>query len=78
MSKNKSTPLYPNITVELEGKNSNAFVIMGAVERALQRGLREKLSYDEVTKICNDYHEESMSGDYDNLIQTAMKYVNVI
>lgn len=61
---------YPEIEVELVGHDGNAFAIMARVQRALERN---GVPDDEVSK----YLEESMSGDYDNLLRTAMKWVNV-
>lgn len=61
---------YPDIEVELVGQDGNAFAIMGAVSRALKKA---GVSSDEVEQ----YRQESMSGDYDNLIKTAMNWVSV-
>ena len=63
-------PKYPEIEVQLTGKDGNAFAIMGNVNRALRRGGVSKEERDE-------YMEQSMSGDYDNVLQTAMAWVNV-
>lgn len=59
-----------DIEVELIGNDGNAFSIMGAVSKALRRAGATKEELDE-------YMKESMSGDYDNLLRTAMKWVNV-
>ena len=61
---------YPEISVQLTGNDGNAFAIMGAVARALRNG---GVSKEEIDK----YQEESMSGDYDGLLQTAMRWVDV-
>lgn len=61
---------YPEIEVELTGRDGNAFAIMGAVEKALRKG---GISQDEIST----YLKESMSGDYDNLLRTAMSWVSV-
>ena len=61
---------YPKVTVQLSGEDGNAFAIMSAVRSALKRAGVEKSEVDK-------YVAESMSGDYDNLIQTAMKWVMV-
>ena len=63
-------PKYPNISVKLIGGDGNAFNIMGAVSKALRRA---EVSKDEVSQ----YMAEAMSGDYDNLLQVTMKWVNV-
>ena len=61
---------YPEVTVQLVGNDGNAFAVMGAVSKALRRA---GVSKEEVDK----YKEESMSGDYDHLLRTAMKWVEV-
>lgn len=63
-------PKYPNITVKLVGNSGNASAIMGAVSKAL-RGAG--VSGEDVSQ----YMAEAMSGDYDNLLQVSMKWVNV-
>lgn len=61
---------YPEVQVELVGQDGNAFAIMGAVSKALRRAGVDKSEIDE-------YLNESMSGDYDNLLRTAMRWVSV-
>jgi len=61
---------YPEIEVELTGHDGNAFAIMGAVSNALRKG---GVSKEEI----NEYTTQSMSGDYDNLLRTAMSWVSV-
>jgi len=60
---------YPEIEVDLTSIDGNAFSIMGTVKKALQRG---GVSKEEIEK----YISESTSGDYDNVIITAMKWIN--
>lgn len=64
-------PKYPGVKVQLSGRNGNVFSIMAAVSRALERA---GVPSDEV----NEYRNESMSGGYDHLLQTAMKWVTVL
>jgi len=59
-----------DVEVQLSGNDGNAFSIMAQVARALQR---EGATAEEIAQ----YREESMSGDYDNLLRTAMKWVYV-
>ena len=61
---------YPEIEVELVGHDGNAFAIMARVKRALESNGVPSAEVDE-------YLSESMSGDYDNLLRTAMKWVSV-
>lgn len=61
---------YDNVTVQLSGQDGNAFAVMAKVSDALRKG---GVPNEEV----ETYISESMSGDYDNLLRTAMKWVNV-
>ena len=60
-------PRYPEVKVRLVGEDGNAYAIMGRVAMALKRAGVEKV---ELAK----YMEESMSGDYNNLLRTAMRW----
>ena len=69
---------YPEIKVKLTGINGNAYSIMGTVQTALQRGLKKQgMTSDEIKSEIDLYIKESTSGDYNNLLVTAMKWVNV-
>ena len=57
-------------TVTLSGTDGNAYAIMGKVGRELRRA-----GYTEEQR--NQYIEEATAGDYNNLIQVTMKWVNV-
>ena len=61
---------YPNITVELVGEDGNALFIIGKVSRTLKNNGVNK---EEI----NQFKKEAMSGDYDDLLQTTMRWVNV-
>lgn len=61
---------YPNVKVKLVGKDGNAYAIMGEVQKALRK-------YGLTAAEIDEYFTESTSGDYDHLIQTAMKWVSV-
>jgi len=63
-------PKYPNITVELVGSDGNAFAVLGKVSKALKRA---KVDPKEVKK----FRDEATSGDYNHLLQTCMKWVEV-
>ncbi len=63
-------PKYPHVTVELLGQDGNAMMIVGAVRRALKRAGVPNQDVEEFSK-------EALSGDYDNVLQTAMKWVDV-
>jgi hypothetical protein len=62
-------PKYP-ITVQLTGNDGNAFAIMASVSRALK-------DYGVDREEVNTFTQEAMSGDYDNLLRTAMRWVEV-
>lgn len=64
-----TTPLF-DTTVELVGEDGNAFAIMVKVRRAIKNAGGTDEDVDA-------FIEEATSGDYDNLLRTAMKYVNV-
>ena len=66
-----NTPKY-NVTVSIDfdGPDGNAFAIMAIVKRGLQKAGASK---EEITQ----YTMDSMSGDYDNLVATARKWVVV-
>ena len=64
------TAIYPEVEVEIIGQDGNAFAILGAVSKAMKRANIPKDKIDECMT-------EMRSGDYDHLLQTAMKWVNV-
>lgn len=61
---------YPHISVQLTGQDGNAFAVLGAVSKAMRRA---GCTPDEV----KEFQAEAMSSDYDNLLATAMRYVDV-
>ena len=63
-------PKYPNIRVKLVGRDGNAFAILGRVQEALRRGKVPQEERDVFIK-------EATSGDYNNLLATCMKWVDV-
>jgi len=63
-------PKYPDIKVKLVGEDGNPFAILGKVCKAL-RGAR--VPQEEVTAFMS----EATSGDYDHLLVTCMKWVDV-
>lgn len=61
---------YPDIEVALSGEDGNPMSIVARVSRALKRaGVPE----DEAAQ----FRTEALSGDYDNVLQTAMSWVSV-
>lgn len=64
-----TTPKYPNVKVELVGQDGNAFFIIGRVRGALKSA---RVPSAEIDEFVND----AMSGDYDHVLQTCMKWVD--
>jgi hypothetical protein len=63
------TTKHPDIKVVLVGTDGNAFSVLGKVAAALRRAGHG----DEVEA----FTAEAMSGDYDHLLRTAMRWVTV-
>ena len=64
------TPKHPEIIVTLTGQDGNAFAVLGRCrEAARDAGLSE----DEITA----FMDEAMAGDYDHLLQTAMRWFEI-
>jgi hypothetical protein len=61
---------YPKVHVKLVGENGNAFFIIGRVREALRTA---GVSSEE----RQAFMDEAISGDYDNVLQTCMRWVNV-
>lgn len=57
------------VEVELVGSDGNAFALIGKVSKALKRGGHRDL--------VDEFQKDAMSGDYDHVLQTCMKYVHV-
>lgn len=64
------TPKHPEIQVQLVGEDGNAFAIIG---RCLSAMKRAKLSQSEI----DQFRTEATSGDYDHLLQTAIRWFTV-
>lgn len=62
---------YPDVTVQLSGQDSNAFMIIGLVSRAI----RKEVSSEAASKFSHDAMD---SPSYDDLLRLAMATVNVI
>ncbi len=56
--------------VKLIGEDGNAFAVLAAARKAIKKAGWGK-------KEIEDFLEEAMSGDYDHLLQTIMKYCEV-
>jgi hypothetical protein len=65
-----STPRYPGISVQLVGTDGNAHAVLGRVRRALRDA---GIPTDEVQAFTKD----ATSADYDHLLDTCMRWVDV-
>ncbi len=65
------TPKYPNITVTLTGHDGNAFVILSRCRKAAREA---GLSDDEIAAFI----AEAIAKDYDHLLQTAMRWFEIV
>lgn len=63
-------PKHPEVEVDLGRIDGNAAAIIGATAKALQRA---DVPRDEI----DAYRTEATSGDYDNVLQTTMRWVEV-
>ena len=68
MKLNMSEPKYPDIKVQMVGKDGNAFSIIGRVTKALRNA---RVPVEERKK----FQAEATKTDYNNVLQTVMKWV---
>ena len=64
-------PKFPNVEVQLSDEDGNAFMVISRVRVALKRAGVPKEQIE-------DYSAEAMSGDYENVIATTMRWVEVL
>ena len=65
-----TSPQYPHITVQLLDKDGNAWGIIAGVSRKLRDAGVPAPKVEE-------YNEEAMAGDYNNLLRVTMEWVEV-
>ena len=58
---------YPEVSFQLVGTDGNAFAVMGLAAKEARRAGLSKEQIDE-------YRTEAMSGDYDHLLLTTMRF----
>ena len=63
------TPKFPDVHVQLSGRDGNAFFIIGRTRTALKDG-------GATPEQVQEYVDAAESGDYDNVLQTTMKWVS--
>lgn len=70
MQKTSGGKMKTGIELKLTGQDGNAFMIFGLAKRALKKAGKDNLYVD--------FQKEATSGDYDHLLQTCMKWFDVI
>jgi hypothetical protein len=60
---------YPEVVVQLTGQDGNAFAILGTVQQALRAAGH--------ADAAAEFFAEATSGDYNQLLQTCMRWVTV-
>ena len=63
-------PICGDLEVKLLGEDGNAFFILGKVMKEMEAAGYSK-------QFIEEYRREATSGDYNHLLVTTMKYVNV-
>lgn len=58
-----------NAVVKLVGEDGNAFLILGKVSKAIKQSDHPELA--------DEFMKEATSADYDHLLVTCMKYVEI-
>ncbi len=67
---NQTGVKYPDVEVQLTGEDGNAFFIIGRVSKALKRA-------GATAEQVKEFTTDAMSGDYDHVLQTCMKWVSI-
>lgn len=66
----RPTPIYPDLVARLIGHDGNGFMIIAHVNRLLMEA-------DVPAGEREQFMSDAMSGDYNHLLQTVMKWVTV-
>jgi len=64
-------PIFPEVRVKLTGKDGNAWNILGIVSQGMKA---KKIPKEKIS----EFTSEAMAGDYDHLLRTCMKWVEVV
>lgn len=65
-----SPPVYPNIRLKLIGTDNHPMSIVAVLSKGLRKG---GIGGAEIDRIIR----EALSGDYDNVLATCLKYARV-
>lgn len=69
---------HPDIHVKLTGMDSNAMALTGTVVEAIKDAARAgDITREERDASIAEFRAEAYSGDYDHLLQTCMRWVDV-
>jgi hypothetical protein len=63
-------PVYPDISVRLIGTDNHPMAIVAVLTKGLRDG---GIGRDEIDRIVR----EALSGDYDHVLSTCLKYIRV-
>ena len=61
-------PKYPDVAVQLSGEDGNAGFMIARTGRALKKAGVPR-------EVIQEFRVEAMSGDYDHVLQTIMRWV---
>lgn len=82
MTTTSTGPKYPEITVQLTGRDGNAFAIIGAVQSAIKRAYGEGEQFEthvEAQKAAAEFSREAMESEsYDALLRYVLATVEVL
>lgn len=67
MNETAFTPKYPDVVVPLSGEDGNSMMIVGRARRIARRAGVPNEELDAFSR-------EAMSGDYDTVLQTVMRW----
>jgi hypothetical protein len=73
-------PLYDRIEVQLTGYDGNGFFIAARARTAIRKGLIHEYGWsrDAAEVEAKRYFDEALSGSFDALVQTTMRWVTVL
>ena len=70
-------PKYPDIHVQLTGRDGNAFNILGSMREAMRRAKDDDGKPVVPAADIEKFTNEATNSDYDHLLATCMKWCDV-
>lgn len=58
--------------------SGNALIIVGACTKAIRKNLADEVDKKSIDAFTKYFFETCLSGDYDHVLQTCMKYVDIV